>query len=51
VSGKVGRTGEYSEIARGVHPEEYEQALALAEELGLRLDARSRDEGLALARH
>ena len=49
VSGKVGRDGQYSEIARGIHHEEYEQALALAEELGLRLDARSRGAGLALA--
>jgi putative pyruvate formate lyase activating enzyme len=49
VSGKVGQAGEYLEIARGIYPEEYEQALELAQELGLRLDARSRDEGLALA--
>ena len=49
VSGKVGKDGEYLEIARRIHPEEYDQALALAEELGLRLDARSRDQGLALA--
>jgi putative pyruvate formate lyase activating enzyme len=49
VSGKVGKDGEYLEIARGIHREEYEQALALAQELGLRLDARSRDAGLALA--
>jgi putative pyruvate formate lyase activating enzyme len=41
VSGKVGRDGEYEEIARRVHREEYEQALALARELGLRLDPRS----------
>jgi putative pyruvate formate lyase activating enzyme len=41
VSGKVGRDGEYLEIARGIHREEYEQALALARALGLRLDARS----------
>ncbi len=45
VSGKV---GEYLEIARRVQPEEYAQALEAAEELGLRLDARSRDHGLAL---
>ena len=50
VSGKVGRDGEYMEIARGIDRDEYEQALALAEELGLRLDARSRTDGLALAR-
>src|SRR5919204_1526791 len=44
VSGKVGKNGEYEEIARGVYPEEYGQALELGEDLGLRLDARSRDE-------
>jgi putative pyruvate formate lyase activating enzyme len=49
VSGKVGKDGEYLEIARGIHGDEYEQALALAEELDLRLDARSRSDGLALA--
>jgi putative pyruvate formate lyase activating enzyme len=41
VSGKVGRNGHYGEIARAIHREEYEQALALARELGLRLDPRS----------
>jgi uncharacterized Fe-S radical SAM superfamily protein PflX len=41
VSGKVGRNGHYGEIARGIHREEYEQALALARELGFRLDPRS----------
>jgi putative pyruvate formate lyase activating enzyme len=41
VSGKVGRNGHYGEIARGIHREGYEQALALARELGLRLDPRS----------
>ncbi len=30
VSGKVGQNGQYSEIARGIYREEYEQALALA---------------------
>jgi len=50
VSGRVGRGGEYAEIARGVYREEYERALAVAEELGLRLDARSRSERTALAR-
>jgi putative pyruvate formate lyase activating enzyme len=50
VSGKVGKNGDYLEIARGLHSDEYEGALELAEELGLRLDARSRDRGLALAR-
>jgi putative pyruvate formate lyase activating enzyme len=38
VSGKVGENGQYEEIARGIHREEYEQAFALARELGLRLD-------------
>jgi putative pyruvate formate lyase activating enzyme len=41
VSGKVGQDGQYSEIARGIYREEYEQALALARDLGLRLDPRS----------
>jgi putative pyruvate formate lyase activating enzyme len=41
VSGKVGPDGQYAEIARGIHREEYEQALAIARELGLRLDPRS----------
>jgi putative pyruvate formate lyase activating enzyme len=49
VSGKVGQDGQYQEIARGIHREEYRQALALANELGLRLDPRSRTDGLALA--
>jgi putative pyruvate formate lyase activating enzyme len=44
VSGKVGQEGQYEEIARGIHREEYEQALALARELGLRLDPRSAAE-------
>jgi putative pyruvate formate lyase activating enzyme len=50
VSGKVGKEGEYLEIARGIHREEYEQALGLAKELGLRLDARSVGERRRLAR-
>ncbi len=50
VSGRVGRDGEYLEIARRLHREEYERALAVAEDLGLRLDPRSRAEGRALAR-
>ncbi len=50
VSGKVGQNGEYEEIARGIHSEEYEHALALARELGLRLDPRSVGEGRRLAR-
>jgi hypothetical protein len=37
VSGQVGRNGQFEEVARGIHREEYEQALALACELGLRL--------------
>jgi putative pyruvate formate lyase activating enzyme len=41
VSGKVGRDGEYLEIARGLHRSEYDQALDVARELGLRLDPRS----------
>jgi putative pyruvate formate lyase activating enzyme len=49
VSGKVGRNGEYEEIARGIHREEYDQALALACELGLRLDSRSVGERRRLA--
>jgi putative pyruvate formate lyase activating enzyme len=50
VSGKVGQEGQYEEIARGIHREEYEQALALANELGLRLDPRSVGERRRLAR-
>jgi putative pyruvate formate lyase activating enzyme len=50
VSGKVGQEGQYEEIARGIHREEYEQALALADELGLRLDPRSVGERRRLAR-
>jgi putative pyruvate formate lyase activating enzyme len=50
VSGKVGQNGQYGEIARGIHREEYEQALALARELGLRLDSRSVGERHRLAR-
>jgi putative pyruvate formate lyase activating enzyme len=50
VSGKVGQNGQYNEIARGIHREEYEQALALARELGLRLDPRSVGERRRLAR-
>ena len=49
VSGKVGENGRYGEIARGIHREEYEQALALARELGLRLDPRSVEERRRLA--
>jgi putative pyruvate formate lyase activating enzyme len=50
VSGKVGRDGAYGEIARGIHREEYERALAVAEELGLRLDPRSVGERRRLLR-
>jgi putative pyruvate formate lyase activating enzyme len=49
VSGKVGKDGQYEEIAREIHRQEYKQALAIANELGLRLDPRSRADGLALA--
>jgi putative pyruvate formate lyase activating enzyme len=49
-SGRVGRDGEYPELDRHVLREEYLEALALAEELGLRLDPRSRAEGRLLAR-
>jgi putative pyruvate formate lyase activating enzyme len=49
VSGKVGRDGQYEEIARGIYREEYEQALNFARELGLRLDARSAGERRRLA--
>ncbi len=48
-SGRVGREGEYAEIDRPLRGAEYVQALALAEALGLRLDARSRAEGRRLA--
>jgi putative pyruvate formate lyase activating enzyme len=50
VSGKVGQNGQYGEIARGIHREEYEQALGLARDLGLRLDPRSVGERRRLAR-
>jgi putative pyruvate formate lyase activating enzyme len=49
VSGKVGQNGQYEEIARGIHREEYEQALALARGLGVRLDPRSVGERHRLA--
>jgi putative pyruvate formate lyase activating enzyme len=49
LSGRVGRDGEFPEIARGIHREEYERARDLAEQLGLRLDARSRSEARSLA--
>jgi len=49
-SGKVGQGGEYREIDRRLRREEYSEALALAESLGLRLDPRSRAEGRLLAR-
>jgi len=50
VSGKVGQNGQYSEIARGIYREEYEQTLALARQLGLRLDPRSITERRRLHR-
>ena len=49
VSGKVGKEGEYMEIARPIDRSEYAEALAIADELGLRLDARSKRDGRALA--
>ncbi|HEY7537449.1 MAG TPA: radical SAM protein [Gaiellaceae bacterium] len=49
VSGRVGRDGEYAEIARRLDREEYRRALELAEELGLLLDPRSVRDGQALA--
>jgi putative pyruvate formate lyase activating enzyme len=49
VSGKVGKDGEYMEIARGIHRSEYAEALALAQELGLRLDPRSVRDGRQLS--
>ncbi len=36
-----GEDARYDDIARSIHREEYEQSLALARELGLRLDPRS----------
>jgi putative pyruvate formate lyase activating enzyme len=48
-SGKVGREGQYGEIDRHLFREEYEQALGLAKELGLRLDPRSVGERRRLA--
>jgi putative pyruvate formate lyase activating enzyme len=50
LSGKVGQNGQYHEIARGIYREEYEQALGLARELGIRLDPRSVGERHRLAR-
>jgi putative pyruvate formate lyase activating enzyme len=49
VSGKVGVDGQYEEIARGIYREEYEQALDVARELGIRLDPRSVGERRRLA--
>jgi putative pyruvate formate lyase activating enzyme len=48
-SGRVGRD-EFAELDRRLWREEYEAALALADELGLRLDERSRADLRALAR-
>jgi putative pyruvate formate lyase activating enzyme len=50
VSGKVGQDGQFEEIARRVNRDEYERALALARQLGLRLDPRSVGERRLLAR-
>jgi putative pyruvate formate lyase activating enzyme len=50
VSGKVGQDGQYEEIARRVNRDEYERALALGQQLGLRLDPRSVGERRLLAR-
>jgi putative pyruvate formate lyase activating enzyme len=49
VSGRVGANGEYAEIARRIRREEYDRALGLATELGLRLDPRSVRDGRTLA--
>jgi putative pyruvate formate lyase activating enzyme len=48
-SGRVGRDGEYPEIDRRLFHHEYAEALAYADELGLRLDPRNRLEGRLLA--
>ena len=48
-SGRVGRDGEFQELDRRIFHEEYDAALELAEELGLRLDARGRSDGQRLA--
>jgi putative pyruvate formate lyase activating enzyme len=48
-SGKVGRDAAYPELDRHLNRNEYEQALAWAHELGLRLDARSVGERVRLA--
>jgi putative pyruvate formate lyase activating enzyme len=46
---RVGRDGKYLEIDRRLRREEYERALAIADDLGLtRLDARSRAERISL---
>ena len=50
IAGKVGQNGQFAEIARDIHREEYEQALALARQLGLRLDHRSVAQRQGLAR-
>jgi putative pyruvate formate lyase activating enzyme len=49
-SGRVGRDGRYPELDRRLSRDEYERALELAVQLDLRLDPRSRSEGLELAR-
>src|SRR5215207_8733990 len=50
VSGKVGQDGQFEEINRGISGAEYERALSIARELGLRLDPRSVGERRLLAR-
>jgi putative pyruvate formate lyase activating enzyme len=49
-SGRVGRDGEYVELDRRLHRDEYEQALDWALELGIRLDPRSVEDRHVLAR-
>ena len=49
-SGRVGRDGEYVELDRRLHRDEYEQALDWALELGIRLDPRSVEDRRVLAR-
>jgi putative pyruvate formate lyase activating enzyme len=49
-AGKVGADGKFEEINRGVSGGEYERALSIADQLGLkRLDPRSRAHGESLA--
>ena len=48
-AGRAGAGGRYAEIDRRVNGIELREALAMADELGLRLDPRSRAESEALA--